>query len=343
MNYGDLVRDALRIAWRNKFLWLFGFFIGGGLSATFSFINPPRGSGGTVGVQPGSVPGSVPGSAPAWFSEVGRWAGENLVLFAVLASVLALALVVVSVAISAFCNGALADSVAALHRGEGRRLSTALRAGASNLWRVFLYLIVFFLVSLGVYVVLAAPAFLLVVLPIVLTFSATDSTTVRTLVAVLVALLAVALLVVAVAVLVSLYVVYQLALRALVVGRRGVLGSIGAGYSVYRGNLGRSLLTWLVIFVIGIVLGIVLLICVFLLSLLQTALVSSLADQTAAAITAAVVTGLLFTIPFVLLYALLGTFFHSYWTLAYLRLTEPPPVPTAAPVAPEPGPRPSYG
>ena len=29
MNYGDLIKDAFRISWRNKYLWFFGFFAGG--------------------------------------------------------------------------------------------------------------------------------------------------------------------------------------------------------------------------------------------------------------------------------------------------------------------------
>jgi hypothetical protein len=28
MNYGDLIRDAFRITWHNRYLWFFGFFVG---------------------------------------------------------------------------------------------------------------------------------------------------------------------------------------------------------------------------------------------------------------------------------------------------------------------------
>ena len=29
INYGDLIKDAFRISWHNKYLWFFGFFAGG--------------------------------------------------------------------------------------------------------------------------------------------------------------------------------------------------------------------------------------------------------------------------------------------------------------------------
>lgn len=29
MNYGELIKDAFWISWRNRFLWFFGFFAGG--------------------------------------------------------------------------------------------------------------------------------------------------------------------------------------------------------------------------------------------------------------------------------------------------------------------------
>jgi hypothetical protein len=29
MNYGELLSETFRITWRNRFLWFFGFFVGG--------------------------------------------------------------------------------------------------------------------------------------------------------------------------------------------------------------------------------------------------------------------------------------------------------------------------
>jgi hypothetical protein len=39
MNYGDLIGNAFLIAWRNRYLWFFGFFIGGGVGY-FNFSVP---------------------------------------------------------------------------------------------------------------------------------------------------------------------------------------------------------------------------------------------------------------------------------------------------------------
>jgi len=44
--------------------------------------------------------------------------------------------------------GGLADSVAALKQGETRSFASTWRAGVRNLWHVFLYSLLFFLIGL---------------------------------------------------------------------------------------------------------------------------------------------------------------------------------------------------
>ena len=56
---------------------------------------------------------------------------------------LALVLFVIFLALVVISNGGLADSVAAIERGERRRFGSTWRAGTSRFWRVLGYCILF--------------------------------------------------------------------------------------------------------------------------------------------------------------------------------------------------------
>jgi hypothetical protein len=128
-----------------------------------------------------------------------------------------------------------------------------------------------------------------------------------------------------IALVVAFYIVGQLALRDLVVDGKRVFESIGAGYRLFRRNLGRSLLIWLIQVAISIGVGIVVLIVFLILGLILIGPAVGLffADYTAAGIAVGAIGGLLFLIPYLVISGAIGTFNHAYWTLAYLRLTTP--------------------
>ena len=116
------------------------------------------------------------------------------------------------------------------------------------------------------------------------------------------------------------YIIGQLALRELVLGGGRVFGSIGSGYGIFRRNLGRSLLVWVIQFTIALGVSIVLFIISLIIGLVLFALTSALSPTDYAT----VVVGLLIAIPSIVLSGIIGTFNSSYWTLAYLQLTAPP-------------------
>src|SRR5215210_4308571 len=283
MNYGELLSEAFRLTWRNRFLWFFGFFVAGA-GGSFNF---PTDFGSQMGQNPiGGAGGPL------------RWISENLVLFltAVIAVVVVLALVFL--VLSMISHGALADSVAALHRGESRRFGSAFRAGTANFWRVLGLKVLFLLMALG----LALIIFLPVVLGVIFVF-----------VALIVVFLPFAIL-------------NQFALRELVVNRRRILESIGGGFGLFRRNIGRSLLVWLLQLAVMLGLGIaaLVLIVIFGAILLGPAIALFATDHTTAGVVAGVVGGILFLVPLLVISGAVGAFNHAYWTLAYLRLVEPP-------------------
>jgi hypothetical protein len=301
MNYGDLLSEAFRLTWRNRFLWFFGFFVGG---ASF---NVPSNFGGQQGAPFEAAPGPV------------RWISENLALFLTLVIALVVVIALVFIVLAMLSHGALAESVAALHRGESRRFGLAWRAGTANFWRVLWLKGLIFLMALGLALLILLP----VGLGVVAVLAATDSTGVRVLFIVLLVLVGFLGLIF---VFLPFAIINQFALRELVVGRRRVLESIGSGFGLFRRNIGRSLLVWLLQLGVMLGLGIATLVVVVILGaiLLGPAIALFAAEQTTAAVVVGIVGGLLFLVPLFVISGALSAFNHTYWTLAYLRLTEHP-------------------
>jgi membrane-anchored glycerophosphoryl diester phosphodiesterase (GDPDase) len=325
MNYGDLIRDAFTITLRNRYLWFFGFFVGG----TGSNFGGNFSSGGNF--NPGNFNPDNWQRAGAGLSgltaQVGQGVlGNAVLIFGIVVVVLLIVLLFIIMAI--ISQGALADSVAAIDSGEGRRFGSTFTSGIGNFWRVLGYDVVFFLIALGLLVVIGIPVALL----IGGTFVATQSTGTRILVAVVVGLLAILALIV---IFVPLSIVGQYALREIVVRRERVVGSVGSGYGLFRRNLGRSLLLWLIQLGLSIGLGIafILLLLIVGLVLALPAIALAIADSSWATIVAVgAPAALIWFILFLVVTGAIGTFIHAYWTLAYLRLTAPPtPLPDPTP------------
>jgi hypothetical protein len=313
MNYGELIGDAFRITLRNRYLWFFGFFAGG--STSFNVPNIPTGSG--------NFDSDDFQSSSSMLSavQVGQGLGTGVLIagLVIVAIIIALFFIIMSI----ISQGALADSVAAIDRGDRRGFGRVFRSGMGNFWRVLGYYVVFILIAIGLLLVIGIP----VALVIGGTFAATQSVGARITVSVVVGLLAVLALIV---VFVPLSIIGQYALREIVVRRERVLGSVGSGYGIFRRNIGRSLLILLIQF--GISIGIAI---AFFLALLIVGLVLfiptialAVAGYSTAAIIAGVIAGVILVPLLLVATGAIGTFSHAYWTLAYLRLTAPP---TAAP------------
>jgi hypothetical protein len=320
MNYWDLIKDAFWITLRNRYLWFFGFFAGVGGTSDFNF-NFPMGRGGPDndfdrGGASAPFFGQFPFEGPIGGAEVAA-----IIVFVLLALVLFLvflALVVIS-------NGGLADSVAAINRGERRRFGSTWQAGTSRFWRVLGYYILFFLIRLALLIAIAAPIGLVVAA----VFVGTEATGARVATVALAALVAIPLLIVVFA---SLSIIAQFALREIVIRGQRVTSSIGSGLRIFRQNLGRSILVWLIQIALIIVATISLLVAgagVGVVLFLPT-IVLAVAELTTAAIVTGIIAGVIL-LPFLIVAAAaLGTFNHAYWTLAYLRITGTESVPSSS-------------
>lgn len=303
MNYGALISETFWLALRNRFLWVFGFFLGGG-----QIFNLLQNANNLSRRETLSFLGD---DVVSFVSEVRQFVLDNLAL--VLG--FALALVLVGIFLALIAEGALIDGVAALHRGEERSFSSAFRVGLSNFWRVLGFSALFILIAFVVGIVVV-----LTMLVTLLTLSATNSPRAGTALFVLVVLLLVGLFIL---VFVPLGIIMQLGLRALVVGRGGVFGSFGDGYDLLRRRLGRVLLVWVIGLALSLGATVALLIAALLLGLLLAvpALILFAAELSTAGTVAGLVAAVILLIALVVALAAIATFNHAYWTLAYLRLT----------------------
>lgn len=316
MNYGELIKSAFWISLRNRYLWFFGFFAGG---SSLNFSGSIPNGGGNFDSDPGGSD---------FFSALALQSGNPFDNIALIVGIIAVALLLalVFVFFALVSQGGLAASVAAVDRGEGRRFSSTFRSGVSNFWRVLGYYVLLFLISMAFLLVIGVPLALLVAG----IFFATESLGARIGFVVLVAFVGILLLI---AVFVPLSIIGQFALRRIVLDREGVLGSIGSGYRLFRQNLGRSLLVWLIGIGLALGVGIALLIAGAIVGLIL--FLPTIALGIAGYSTAAIVTGsvaALILIPLLLVATgAVGTFNHAYWTLAYLRLTSRDAMPAARP------------
>ena len=309
MNYGNLIGDAFRITLRNRYLWVFGFFAGG--STGFNFPTSIPSGGGNF--NPDDFQRS---STMLSAVQVGQGLGNGVLIAGLIVVALIIALFFIFMAVVS--QGALADSVAAIDRGDRRGFGSTFRSGLGNFWRVLGYFLVFFLIAIGLLLVIGIPVALL----IGGTFAATQAVGARIAVAVVVGLLAVLALIV---VFVPLSIIGQYALREIVVRRERVLGSVGSGYAIFRRNIGRSLLLLLIQFGLSIGIAIAFLLAILIVGLVLAlpAIALAVAGSSTGVWIAGGIALLIFIPLFLVATGAIGTFSHAYWTLAYLRLTAP--------------------
>ncbi len=303
MSYGELIEDAFRITLRNRYLWFFGFFVGGTFGVNFS-----SGGGNFNGED------SNRSSIPFLGSQISG--GETAIILGVV--LLALLLFLAFIVLTLISQGGLSDSVYALDRGESRRFSSTWRAGTSRFWRVLGYYVVYFLIGLALFVTVAIPVALL----IGGVFLITESTGARVSVSILAGLAGILLMI---ALFILFTIVGQFALREIVVRGAGILGSFGGGFRLFRSNIGKSLLVWLInigLTIAGWIALVLALLIIGLVLFLPTIILATQEYATAALVTG-IVAGMILLPVLIVASAILGTFFHTYWTLAYLRISSP--------------------
>ena len=287
MEYGVVIKAAFRFARANPRLWPFGVLAGtGGGGFSFSYDGGGGGDDSSFHIDP-------------------------TVLIAVVAVVLVAA--IVAFLVSVLSQGALAEAVPAVQRGEHRGFRRALRAGRASFWRVLgLIFLVGALVVAGLVAVLAVAGG-----AVALAFLATHSLPLRILSVLVAVLLGLATVFLG---FFPLLLIHQHALRGAVLSGRRPVAALRGGWATLRADPGPSILVFLIQQGLALAgytavgLATVLLSVPAIIVMIATGAGS--AGVVIAGLTAVVV------VPAAVCAAgAVGTFAHALWTTAYLRLT----------------------
>jgi hypothetical protein len=312
MEYGSLIRDAWRLTWRHRFLWLIGLFAGGAGSM-------PNGGGGPNWRIDGSDAetgrmGELGAAAGRAASQAAAWVAANAGLVVLVLTAVAL----VGLGLLALClvaQGAMARATADLAEGRPTGPGPAWRAGLRLVWRYA----GLWLTLIGASIVLAALVGALILAGGFLLYAVSPVAVVA-----LAVLVGLPLLLAAIAAGVAVSIVVAFAQRAIAVEDLGPLGALGAGWRLLRAHLGESLLTWLIALGLGVGAGLATALALGVLFAVLGGVgvgVWAVAGLTGPTVVYGVGAGLALLAVLLAAIGVANTFFWNYWTIAYLRLS----------------------
>jgi hypothetical protein len=286
MEYGKMIKQALEIAWRKKYLWVFGFFasMGGGGGGNYNnFIDQDDASGAVSGL---------------W-----DWITSHPGLVAVLI-LAAFGLFIVLMILYLVSKGGLIGSVSRISKGQPDNFEKTLGGGLQFFWRMLGIDILF---GLG-YILLLGLTILPPVLMIIMGGSAAKIFGV---------LLIILLILPVIALMYGLAIIGTFSCQIAVIEDKKVFDSIPAGYALFKGNLGRSVLLGLIIFGIAL-----LYVVAFVIAMIMLAIPFIILG--AVNLWAGLIPGIVIGLPLILVVSgIYGTFNSGYWTLAYHELSAP--------------------
>lgn len=345
MDYGAVIREAWSITRRYRFLWLLGLLAGGAVGVPS--IGGGNGGGGSAGN--GNDVQNLNPSIGALGEQVQNWAVQNaglLIGAAAVAVVVALILLVLSFV----AQGAMARATADLASGHASSFGRAWLAGVHLFWRYVglwaVLVVASILVAAIVGAVIAAVAAIAIVAHaqelafavgglaaavVVIGFVAVvlrtidQTTTPRWLIVLVATLFALPIFTVLLAAGLTLSIVVAFAQRAIAVEDIGPIDALQNGWQLTRRHFGDSLLTWLVNVGLAIATGLMMLLgllgaLVFLGGI--GAVLFVVAGFSAPTLVYLGAGALLLVVAGLTVAGIGNAFFWTYWTLAYLRLTD---------------------
>lgn len=309
VNYGDIFSRSIRIAWKHKILWIFGL-----LGSQSQGCNAPSfPSGGDGDAEDLRAFEELAGPE---FSRIWAQYGQLIII-----GILGLILVgLVFFILSIIFRGGLIYNVNRLDEGLTAGFGDGWRAGVRFFWRLLGLSLLFALVII------------LVLIPFILIIAGASMAVADAPILMFLVMLPF-LLVLFVAILAG-SIILELSQRELIVRDHRIIASLSEGWSLFRKNIGRSLVLWLIIlgstmvFFMGFVIALMILILPF------------VALGFMASATAAIIAGALLIIPLIILaLGFFGTYTSAIWTVGYRQLTSLTAGSEAPlePPAPEPG------
>lgn len=307
MDYQRLITEALKITWKYKFLWLFGFFMGGGLNYNFG----PNFNFNNSDFDGDNVPDV---EAEKIIREITGWLVDNLILIAALILLFFL-IAIVFIILRVISQGAVVWSVAQIEKGDPPAFSTALKAGISFFWRVFGLFALLFLFTLILFLIFFLP----LILAVISIFTGGAMVAIPIMI-----LLFFSLLLLAIPVILLINLISMLSLRFIVIAEQGIIQSLRSAFKLFRRNPGTTLLAWLISVALGIAFGIGFLVIIFLIffPVVIGFIISFSFGFSLTKIIIALGVGLILAIFINFLAGIGQVYFSAYWTLAWQELVD---------------------
>jgi hypothetical protein len=314
MQYGQLITRSFEIMWRHRYLWLLAILGGaadvnsggfpslGNLNSFNSFNRP---------AQP--APGSL-GTPPTQFL-------QDYVSLIVAGVALLVVLALAWFLLSCVTTGALVRASAEHDAERPFRFGLAWRTGLGTFWSILGLRLLWLLLGLAALALLG-----LLVLFGFLAYQAGQSAALA-----LVVLVGILLFLALIAGGILAGIVFILAVRSVVLEERRAIAGLQRALGLMRARLGRVLLVWLIQIGLGLVAGVAVAVPVVAVLLVVGGMVLGLAlgANVTAAVVVGVPLGLLVLAGLIVLGGMIGTYFSTYWTLAFRRLELDVPRPAA--------------
>lgn len=299
MDYWGILKRSFEITWRHKSMWLYGFLL-----ALFS------GGGGNFNSNINSS--QQKNFTKSGLSHLPHISNDVLIILIIAAVVLFLFLLALSVFLGNLSQAALIGMVEDVESEGKTSIGSGWRHGLASWWRIF---VIGLLVGFPVFVVVLLLGGL-VILPGVLALVVKKEVLGFALIFIGVIIFLVILLLLVI----PASLVVTLAYRCRVLEQKKSVESIKEGWRLFRSNLGRVLLMWLILFAVGLVIGTV--ISVVSLFVLIPVILAAFVD-------ALLVVLLAIPVVFVLafLQGIVQVFTQSVWTLFYKEITKPAEAP----------------
>ncbi len=294
MEYGKIIKQALGIAWRKKYLWVFGFFasMGGGGGGNYrNFLDKDDALGA--------------------FSGARDWILSHLGMLALLILV-AVGLFIILLVLYLVSKGGLIKSVSQISKDQPDSFEKTMGYGLHYFWRMFGIDILFGLSLVLLLGITTMPAILMIMM---------GGAGVKVLGVVWIVLLILPVI----AFMYCLGLVANFSYQIAVIEDKTVFDAIPDAYHLFKKNVGRSVLLGLII--IGIALLYVIAFIIAMVILAIPFIILGVVN-----IWAGLIPGIVIGLPLILIIsAIYGTFASGYWTLAYhelsaLKKNEPTPV-----------------
>lgn len=295
MDYLKLIKEAFLITWKNKFLWIFGLFAGGGFGWSWNGFNYQFEGKDTQQVL-----------SFAQLNQIKSWFYQHETMIYILVGLITLLFFL-------FClfliisKGSIIGGVAEISQNKKMDFKSTFLIGWHHFWRVLALGILMVFIYLLVLGILALPVVVLVL---------TKLTVLAIILGILLGLAYFVFLFLS-----SLVFIY--AYRFLIIEKTRIIESINLAYRFFLNHWKQILLIWLINFGLGIGWAIALLMGGLLVGGILVAIgVGLYFVSKIVLLVYAIIVGLALFISLLILVAGFNTFISSIWTLSYLELKE---------------------